>query len=287
MNTSPDPRPNTALAATAALFTAQTGKECPLYKQDQARKPWYATDLDATPDATAVTTYHLALDASGKPAVISIDIPALLMRTPNIDVFSDPSHPFPGWNDYVKAQPPTSSTYSYVAPFDTFPPQALNVEQLETPGVANTIASEIANDTKATTSSVALTQAGGVVYQYDPADPRRVWQIVVNGKPYDLALLLQQRFASGEWCPGSWGIDAARGPVFTPEVFPPMPANTTTIPVPIDPKYADATQWEAFEVFPGVLGIRPIGSGPVDVTALTVRIAAEVDAIAKWVAAHP
>jgi hypothetical protein len=252
----PDPRPNTGLWPTASAYTAQTGKTAPLYNQDQPIKPWGALDLDTVPDGSPVEASHLGYDQNGQPAILTVTYPALVMRSPNIGVFSDPAHPFPGWNDYVKGLPPTKTTFSFAPPFASFPPQRLEVSNLQTPAEAQRACGEIG----AGAVAVVVTGQSGQVYNYDPGDARRVYDIQIGANQWSLRALLMQRFASGEWSPGTWNIDPVRGPVFTPETFPPMPHNQTTLPTPIDPKYLDRSKWEPFSVFPGVVGIRPVGT---------------------------
>jgi len=275
----PDPRPSTAVAPDAATYTEQTGNECPLYNAAQANKTWYATDLDAVGPASPQAYCYLGFDGSGNPAVLQVTVTAAIMRSVNIGVFGA----FESYAAYVAALPPSPSTASYAPPFDTLPPTPITAWWLSTPAEAAMVVKEMAG-AGIIASAEPLDSESGSLYTYDPSDPRRVYEIQIRSgvsspafRGYQLRLLLQQRFASGVWSPGDWRIDPARGPVFTPETFP--ATNPSTLPLPIDPKYADATQWQVFAQLGGVLGVRPVGSAPPDTTALTVTIAQQVQAI--------
>lgn len=264
-------KPDVQVFKDAADYLARTGRRAPQYNPSKPIKTWE--------DPTAIgATYqydYIETDPNGVPFFSKVTIPSDFAASVNLDVVGT----LKSYADWLLEQPPVlpGDKAAWTSPFSPAS-VPLQVNHLFSQADAVSIAGELSNDLGTEFQAVAVHEYGpeGAPYQillYDPQETRRVYQIRMVKPPtglnpdqvtYMLEVLFLARMAGGMWAPGKWGwtyhqnqIDYAKGPVFSLASLTPI-AQNYILPIPIDPKFKDSSEWELKALFGGSVVFVPV-----------------------------
>lgn len=260
--------PNVSWWNSRADYLAGTGSQAPAFVSGQPVKRWLVTGLDLSNTSNQYTFNYLGLDSNGNPALLAMTIPAAVAAVLNM----------PGTVSYqtyaawLAGRASTTGTVSYTF-FGSNIVNPMDVSMLFTPAEANALAAELSQQLSMTFTPVPLTTPDGnatAVYNYDPVDPRRIYDLQVS-----IAAGQNQSFAMG----GATGLFAVRSSV---GVGAPGAWSWTTTADPTDPtgqkqipNYAAGPRWTASVPADGAteareypVPVRPLVSPPETLVAV-------------------
>lgn len=201
-----------------ATYKKATGVDAPSYDPARRRKTWF-DPAQSCDDPDAVAVYKtIALDATGKPTVKPLLLPACEAATMNLVGHR-------AYAPYVVA-PTRAHIRGAVVDGAQLPDAPLNPDYLSLRSQADQLRAELG-----TSDAVREASPEGPRSHFDfPADEaRRVWQI----GEHNVGLLLKRQFALGVGRPGQW-TRAGDDYVWTPD--PLSPDGTTdarpSVPIP-------------------------------------------------------
>jgi hypothetical protein len=194
--------PNVSWWNNRSEYLAAIGTQAAPFVSGQPVKRWAVTGLDLSQASAQYTFNYLGLDSTGNPAMLSMTLPAGVAAAVNMPGVMS----FPSYASWLAGRAPTTGTVEYKF-FGTDLVNPMDVSALFTPDEANALAAELSQQLGMTFTAVALTTPDGnatAVYNYDPADPRRIFDIKVSVGPG-----LDQMFAMGS----ATGLFAVRSSV--------------------------------------------------------------------------
>lgn len=239
-------------ASDAAMYTKQTGVRCPLFDPSRPIQNFWMPKYQSLPALTPESYLYIGSD----PTFLTQKTTAGALSQPNIAVFGT----FMKYPEWFAAQAPSGVTLHLTAPF--VGEETIGVSQLVDPAVAMQVLGEINQDLGGGYSleEIDSLPAGTIIYG---SDPRRMYYLVGPQGKWNLAEIVAQRFGPGVFSPGSWAITAsivADGPQFLAETFPGDAEKNGTAPLPVDPKYMDATAYKLVVVMPGDIALETVAS---------------------------
>ncbi|HXP83569.1 MAG TPA: hypothetical protein VN841_02550 [Bryobacteraceae bacterium] len=263
--------PNVGWWNNRAECLAATGKQAPPFTAGQPVKRWLVTGID--PGGFYSFSY-LGLDAAGNPALLSMTLlasTALALNMPGMVAFQT-------YASWLAGRAPSKGTVEYRF-FGQDLVNPMDVAALFTPDEAGALAAELSAQLLVTFTAVVLTAPDGnatAVYNYDPSDPRRIYDLKAS-----IGTGLDQMFSMG----GATGLFALRSSV---GVGAPGNWSWTMIPDPSDPSgekqapnYAAGPRWAAAVPADGSteareipIPVRPLVTPPEKLVALFGNVVA-------------
>ncbi|HXP83541.1 MAG TPA: hypothetical protein VN841_02405 [Bryobacteraceae bacterium] len=240
--------PNVSWWNNRSEYLAATGKQADPFASGQPVKRWAVTGLSGSDPGAQYTFNYLGLDSSGNPALLTMTIPAAVALSLNM-----PGRvAFPSYTAWLAGRAPAKGTVQYNF-FGTDLVNPMDVSMLFTPDEASSLASELSLQLGMVFTAVPLTSPDGnatAVYNYDPADPRRIYDIqvaVAPGKDQMFAMggatgLFALRSSVGVGAPGTWSwtlntdgktANYAAGPRWTASVPADGGTEAREYPVPV------------------------------------------------------
>jgi hypothetical protein len=202
--------PNVSWWNNRSEYLAATGTQAAPFVAGQPVKRWAVTGLDLSQASAQYTFNYLGLDSGGNPAMLSMTLPAVVAAAVNMPGMMS----FPSYASWLASRAPTKGTVEYKFFGNDFV-NPMDVSALFMPEEAKALAAELSQQLGMTLTAVALTTPDGnatAVYNYDPADPRRIFDINVAvgpGKDQMFAMgsatgLFAVRSSVGVGAPGTW-----------------------------------------------------------------------------------
>jgi hypothetical protein len=242
--------PNVSWWSTRSDYSAATGNQAAAFVTGQPVKRWLVTGLSTTDPSAQYAFGYLGLDPSGNPAVLSMTLPASVAAALNMPGVVS----FPTYATWLAGRAPTSGTVTYTY-FGSSLVNPMDVSMLFTPDEASALAAEMSQQLSATFAAVPLTTPDGnatAVYNYDPSDSRRIYDLSVTvgaGTSQMYAMggatgLFALRSSVGVGAPGTWSwtlnsdgktTNYAAGPRWTAAVQSDGATEAREYPIPIRP----------------------------------------------------
>ncbi|MBV8846582.1 MAG: hypothetical protein JO307_27570 [Bryobacterales bacterium] len=213
------PQPNEEYYGTQALGLFQTfnrdtylstfGVQAPSYDPTRLIKSWFDSTVDASNPSNIAVYKIVAQDQNGHWGLQQLVMPASEAATVNL----------PGtivYPPYMIA--PTQATRAG---------SGINALYLSLQSDAQEILTEIGGTS-------LLDEGNSPVFPviYPANEPRRVWDVVLDGEPLNVGLLLNQKYEQGVGAPGHW--DTSQGTaVWVADPPPPTGTNDTRPPRPM------------------------------------------------------
>jgi hypothetical protein len=182
-----------------ADFLSKFGRQAPAYDSSRRIKRWFDSAAALKPADEPYTYLTLGTDAAGAPLMVGATITCGEAAAVNL----------PGRVDWPAWAPARSGAFT-VGPTGR---NYLNAELLSTWDQATALQAELgAQSVQDGSDSWALFP----VY-YDPSETRRILNVVLGGRPFNVGQLLKQKYAAGVGAPGAWDLSQLdQGPIWKP-----------------------------------------------------------------------
>ena len=188
---------------TRESYLAAFGVQAPQWDPSRVRKSWFDSTVD-TSDPSNVAVYKIiAKDQNGNWGMRQMVLPAPEAATVNL---------------------PGAVTYP---PFTVAPTQVTSGGSPVNPSYLS-LQSDAESLMGALGGSGLVQETGNAIFPivYPAAEPRRIWDFVVDGVLVNAGALLLAQYANGIGAPGHW--DLSKGdPVWVPDPAPPDGLNDT------------------------------------------------------------
>jgi hypothetical protein len=213
------PQPNRVYYGVGALALFQTftrdkylsafGVQAPPYDPTRVVKSWFDSTVDTSNPSNVALYNVVAQDQNGNWGLQQLVMPAQEAATVNLT--GGISYP-----PYVVA--PTQATRGG---------SGINALYLSLTSDAQQLMTEIGG-------ASIIDEGNSPVFPviYPANEPRRVWDIVFQGEPLNVGLLLAAKYANGVGAPGQWNTSSGT-PVWVPAPPPPTGAGDTRPPRPM------------------------------------------------------
>lgn len=189
-------------------YLAEFGVQAPKYNPEMRIKRWWDSTVDLT-DPHRMVVYNYIGSFNGEPKLLKLELTAREASTINL----------PGKVDYLKYTTwlqPTKHYTLFVINGTEFK-SSVNPEYVVTHELAKSLAAAIAKDIGLQAIAVLVPDSLGLgQYVWDPADPRRVYNIQVgssgNQTIHSAGALVKAWYGNGVGAPGKWTYDKVNGP---------------------------------------------------------------------------
>jgi hypothetical protein len=228
---------------TRQQYETEFGEQAPAFDPNKPPKLWF----DTSENAGNYTRYTIGRDQ--RVSFLAYTMTKQLAASVNLPgAYRYPAYQIAATDAIVVIMSADGSTVARL------PVPAVQLATLEqATGLASTLGGTLAEDASWFATSV---QWG--------TEPRRLYNLVVNGKTYSAGVLLQQQNANGIGAPGSW-VEDERGLhwVVSAQIAAPLDPGVQAIPVPC--RMPDPDE-EVFAGFGNLPIIRKVATAPATTT---------------------